>query len=59
MTIISRLMQTMKTIYGVPQLGIDGQLATELRLVAVHRDASHDGDCPVLFHYLTFEVVDY
>ena len=45
--------------FGVPQLGIDGQFATELRLAAVHRDASHDGYCPVLFHYLTFEVVDY
>ena len=44
--------------FGVPQLGIDGQFATELRLAAVHRDASHDGHCPVLFHYLTFEVVD-
>ena len=31
----------------------------ELRLAAVHRDASHDGYCPVLFHYLTLEVVDY
>jgi hypothetical protein len=28
-------------------------------LAAVHRNASHDGYCPVLFHYLTFEVVDY
>lgn len=45
--------------FGVPQLGIDGQLAAELRLAAVHRDASHDGYCPVLFHYLTLEVVDY
>ena len=31
----------------------------ELCLAAVHRDASHDGNCPVLFHYLTLEVVDY
>ena len=45
--------------FGVPQLGIDGQFAAELRLAAVHRNASHDGYCPVLFHYLTFEVVDY
>ena len=45
--------------FGVPQFGIDGQFAAELRLAAVHRDASHDGHCPVLFHYLTFEVVDY
>ena len=45
--------------FGVPQLGIDGQFATELRLAAVHRYASHDGHCPVLFHYLTLEVVDY
>ena len=30
----------------------------ELRLAAVHRDASHDGNRPVLFHYLTLEVVD-
>ena len=44
--------------FGVPQLGIDGQFAAELRLAAVHRNASHDGYCPVLFHYLTFEVVD-
>ena len=44
--------------FGVPQFGIDGQFAAELRLAAVHRDASHDGHCPVLFHYLTFEVVD-
>ncbi len=44
--------------FGVPQLGIDGQFTAELRLAAVHRDASHDGHCPVLFHYLTFEVVD-
>ena len=44
--------------FGVPQFGIDSQLATELRLTAVHRDSSHDGNCPVLFHYLTFEVVD-
>ena len=45
--------------FGVPQLRIDTQLATELRLAAVHRDASHDGNRPVLFHYLTLEVVDY
>ena len=45
--------------FGVPQLGINSQFAAELRLAAVHRDASHDGYCPVLFHYLTFEVVDY
>ena len=45
--------------FGVPQLGIDGQFAAELRLAAVHRYASHDGHCPVLFHYLTLEVVDY
>ena len=45
--------------FGVPQLGIDGQFAAELHLGAVHRDASHDGYCPVLFHYLTLEVVDY
>ena len=44
--------------FGVPQLGIDGQFATELRLAAVHRDASHDGNRPVFFHYLTFEVVN-
>lgn len=44
--------------FGVPQLGIDRQLATELCLVSIHCDASHDGNCPVLFHYLTFEVVD-
>ena len=45
--------------FGVPQFRIDCQLAAELRLAAVHRDASHDGYCPVLFHYLTLEVVDY
>ena len=45
--------------FGVPQLGIDGQFAAELHLGAVHRDASHDGYCPVLFHYLTLEVIDY
>ena len=44
--------------FGVPQLRIDSQFAAELRLAAVHRDASHDGNCPVLFHYLTLEVVD-
>ena len=44
--------------FGVPQLGIDRQLTTELCLASVHCDASHDGNCPVLFHYLTFEVVD-
>ena len=45
--------------FGVPQLRIDSQFAAELRLAAVHRDASHDGNRPVLFHYLTLEVVDY
>ena len=45
--------------FGIPQLGIDGQFAAELCLASVHRDTSHDGYCPVLFHYLTFEVVDY
>ena len=44
--------------FGVPQLRVDSQFAAELRLAAVHRDASHDGNCPVLFHYLTLEVVD-
>lgn len=44
--------------FGVPQFGIDGQFAAELCLTAVHRDTSHDRYCPVLFHYLTFEVVD-
>ena len=42
--------------FGVPQFRINGQLAAELRLAAVHRDASHDGNRPVLFHYLTLEV---
>ena len=42
--------------FGIPQLGIDCQFAAELCLASVHRDASHDGYCPVLFHYLTFEV---
>ena len=37
---------------------LTGQFAAELCLAAVHRDTSHDGYCPVLFHYLTFEVVD-
>ena len=45
--------------FGVPQFRIDSQFAAELCLAAVHRDASHDGNCPVLFHYLTLEVVDY
>lgn len=45
--------------FGVPQLRIDTQFATELRLAAVHRDTSHDGNRPVLFHYLTLEIVDY
>jgi len=45
--------------FGVPQFRIDSQLAAELRLAAVHRDASHDGNCPVFFHYLTLEIVDY
>ncbi len=44
--------------FGVPQLRIDTQLATELCLVAVHRDTSHDGNCPVFLHYLPFEIVD-
>ena len=43
---------------GTPQLGIDGQFAAELRLVAIHRDAFHDRLCPALFHYLTFEIID-
>ena len=33
-----------------------GQWLCALRLAAVHRDASHDGNRPVLFHYLTLEV---
>ena len=44
--------------FGVPQLRIDRQLATELCLASVHRDTSHDGHCTVLFHYLPFEVED-
>ena len=44
--------------FGVPQLRIDGQLATELCLASVHRDTTHDGHCPVFFHYLPFEVKD-
>ena len=42
--------------FGVPQLRIDGQLATELCLASVHRDTTHDGNCPVFLHYLPFEV---
>ena len=45
--------------FGAPQFGIDGQLAAELRLATVHRDASHNRHCPVLFHYLTFQIIDY
>ena len=44
--------------FGVPQLRIDRQLATELCLASVHRDTSHDGHCTVFFHYLPFEVED-
>ena len=44
--------------FGVLQLGIDGQLATELRLASVHCDTTHDGHCPVFLHYLPFEVED-
>lgn len=39
-------------------LGSTGQSAADLPLAAVNRDASHDGHCRVLSHYLTFEVVD-
>jgi hypothetical protein len=45
--------------FGVPQFRIDSQLAAELRLAAVNRDASHDGNRPVFLHYLTLKVVDY
>ena len=32
--------------------------AIGLLMLDVHRDASHDGNRPVFFHYLTFEVVN-
>ena len=44
--------------FRVPQPGIDCEFATELGLAPVHRDASHDGNRPVLLHYLSFQVED-
>lgn len=52
------LLPVTRLLFGVPQLEINSQLATEQRLVPFHCDASNDGNCPVIFHYLTFEVVD-
>ena len=41
---------------GIPQFGCAGQLATELRHRAVHRDTSHDGSLARLVQSALFEV---
>ena len=46
------------TTLDAPEVRFDGYLAAELRLRAVHGDASHDGRCTVFLYFVFLQIED-